>query len=93
MAFTQHPRPAYFDRTEKGVPEAMGYSVRTPVRRYTEWRDWTTGKVLAAEHYPTEYKLKDTINRIDDPKLAERVEIVRDVLHKQFPPDTPPAKR
>ena len=48
-ALTQHPRPAYYDRTKEGVPEAMGYSIRTPKVRYTEWRDWTTGKVLRAE--------------------------------------------
>lgn len=50
-AFTQHPRPAYFDRTEKGVPEAMGYSIRTPTLRLTEWRDWQTGRVVATEVY------------------------------------------
>ena len=93
MAFTQHPRPAYFDRTEKGVPEVMGYSVRTAVRRYTEWRDWATGKVIAAEHYPAENLLKDPRNRIDDPKTAEGLDVAREVLHRKFPPDVPPAKR
>jgi iduronate 2-sulfatase len=42
-ALTQHPRPAYYDRTEKGVPDAMGYSIRTDRLRYTEWRDWESG--------------------------------------------------
>ncbi|MEY3910879.1 MAG: hypothetical protein RJB43_694 [Verrucomicrobiota bacterium] len=39
-AFTQHPRPAYFDRSKDGRPTSMGYSVRTKEGRYTEWRDW-----------------------------------------------------
>ncbi len=57
-AFTQHPRPAYYDRSETGLPEAMGYSVvwkssghSIERYRYTEWRDWNTGEVLATEFY------------------------------------------
>ena len=42
-AFTQFPRPAYYDREPSQTPQAMGYSVRTPLVRYTEWRDWKTG--------------------------------------------------
>jgi iduronate 2-sulfatase len=88
-AFTQHPRPAYFDRTEKGVPEAMGYSVRTAAVRYTEWRDWETGKVLAAELYGPD----ERANRVADPPDARALEAARAALHKQFPPDTPPSRR
>jgi iduronate 2-sulfatase len=87
------PRPAYFDRTDKGVPDVMGYSVRIANRRYTEWRDWTTGKVVAAEHYPVENLLKDPRNRIDDPKAAAGLDVAREVLHRKFPPDVAPAKR
>ena len=46
-ALSQHPRPAYY----KGAPEAMGYSIRSATHRYTEWRDWKTGKTLATELY------------------------------------------
>ena len=46
-AYTQHPRPAYY----KGAPEAMGYSMRTTEVRYTEWRNWKTGKIIARELY------------------------------------------
>ena len=46
-ALTQHPRPAYY----KGAPEAMGYSMRTTEVRYTEWRNWKTGKIIARELY------------------------------------------
>jgi iduronate 2-sulfatase len=94
MAFTQHPRPAYFDRTAKGVPDAMGYSVRTVVGgRYTEWRDWTTGKVLAAEYYDPPHGLKDARNLIDEKRQPVALKIARQVLHTEFPPDVPPAKR
>ncbi|MFT5498020.1 MAG: arylsulfatase A-like enzyme [Kiritimatiellia bacterium] len=46
-ACSQHPRPAYY----KGLPEHMGVSVRLPDHRYTEWRDFTTGEVVASELY------------------------------------------
>jgi iduronate 2-sulfatase len=46
-AYTQHPRPAYY----KGAPEAMGYSMRTADVRYTEWRNWKTGRIIARELY------------------------------------------
>ncbi|MBD3675505.1 MAG: sulfatase [Planctomycetaceae bacterium] len=46
-ALTQHPRPAYY----KGQPDSMGYSLRTDHYRYTEWRDWESGKVVAQELY------------------------------------------
>ncbi|MBM3459241.1 MAG: sulfatase, partial [Armatimonadetes bacterium] len=50
-AFTQHPRPAYYDRIPPGLPLAMGVSVRTPRVRYTEWRDWKSGATTARELY------------------------------------------
>ncbi len=92
-AFTQHPRPAYFDRTEKGVPDAMGYSVRIAAGRYTEWRDWTTGKVLGAEFYEHTRDPNELTNVLDPTKNTDDVRAARAALHKQFPPDTPPAKR
>lgn len=92
-AFTQHPRPAYFDRTIPGVPEAMGYSVRTPRVRYTEWRAWDTGELVARECYDHAAGPLEIHNVIDDPPdpaaLAEAVAL----LHKQFPPGTPAARR
>ena len=48
-AVTWHPRPAYV--TPEQPPEAMGWSVRTEAARYTEWRDFQTDKLLAAELY------------------------------------------
>jgi iduronate 2-sulfatase len=57
-AFTQHPRPAYY----KGRPDVMGYSVRTARYRYTEWRDWETGKTVARELYAHDKDPAETRN-------------------------------
>lgn len=92
-AFTQHPRPAYFDRTPKGVPDAMGYSVALGRFRYTEWRDWGTGKVLGAEFYDHAGDPNELTNALDPTKDTDDVRAARAALHKQFPPDVPPAKR
>lgn len=90
-AFTQHPRPAYFDRTTSGVPNAMGYSVRTTHGRYTEWRDWKTGKLLGAEYYDHARDPHERTNRANDE--SENLKSARHHLHAQFPTATPPSKR
>jgi iduronate 2-sulfatase len=90
-AFTQHPRPAYPDRTEKGVPDAMGYSVRTERVRYTEWRDWETGTVIGRElyaHSSDPGEMRNVVDLAKDPLVH-----ARDLLHEQFPTIVPPAKR
>ncbi len=46
-AYTQHPRPAYYKQT----PELMGYSMRTRLFRYTQWRNFKTGETVATELY------------------------------------------
>lgn len=92
-AFTQHPRPAYFDRTLSGVPEAMGYSVRTAAGRYTEWRDWKSGKVLGTEYYDHRRDPLELTNRLDGATDSDEVKVARRALHARFPPDTPPANR
>ncbi len=83
-AFTQHPRPAYYDRTPSGQPQQMGYSVRTPEVRYTEWRDWKTGQVVARELYETERdpaELKNTVEVPSDPRALKSAERL---LSEQF---------
>jgi iduronate 2-sulfatase len=60
-ALTQHPRPAYY----KDQPEAMGYSLRTDRYRYTEWRDWRSGEIVARELYDHETDPDETINVAD----------------------------
>ena len=92
-AFTQHPRPAYSDRTVSGLPDAMGYSVATGTVRYTEWREWKSGNLVGAELYDHARDPHETANRIDDPKLADELTAARKALHAQFPPALPPAKR
>ena len=49
VALTQHPRPAYPANGED--PELMGYSICNSRYRYTEWRDFKSGEVLARELY------------------------------------------
>jgi iduronate 2-sulfatase len=93
FAFTQHPRPAYFDRTPKGVPDAMGCSVTTGAMRYTEWRDWETGRVIAAELYDHAKDAAETVNVVEAPAQADARKRMRAALHAQFPPEVAPAKR
>ncbi|MCI0705193.1 MAG: sulfatase [Planctomycetia bacterium] len=92
-AFTQHPRPAYYDRTEKKVPDAMGYSIRTDKVRYTEWRDWESGKLLGAELYDHTRDPLELTNAIDAPPDANALAEAKKLLHKAVPPEVPPSKR
>lgn len=92
-ALTQHPWPAYYDRTEKGIPDAMGYSIRTEKVRYTEWRDWKTGKLLAAELYEDVRDPAETRNVIDSPTDPVNLAAAKLLLRKAVPPDVPPSKR
>lgn len=84
-AFTQHPRPAYFDREPAKVPQAMGVSVRTASVRYTEWRDWTSGDVVASELYSLSDDPRETVNRVNTPDVAVRQREAAALLRKQFP--------
>lgn len=59
---TQHPRPAYYDREPTKSPKQMGYSIRTAKYRYTEWRDWKTGKTTATELYDHQADPDETRN-------------------------------
>jgi iduronate 2-sulfatase len=85
-AFTQHPRPAYFDREPAGVPQAMGVSVRTSAVRYTEWRDWKTGRIVARELYDAARDPAEMRNAIDDTALESARREAEQLLVKQFPP-------
>jgi iduronate 2-sulfatase len=84
-AFTQHPRPAYFDREPDKQPKAMGYSVRTGTVRYTEWRDWKTREVIARELYATEQDPAELKNRVDDAALKDQQAEAGKWLREKFP--------
>lgn len=84
-AFTQHPRPAYYDREPGKQPKAMGYSIRTQKVRYTEWRDWVTKEVTARELYLTEQDPAELKNHADDPKQADLQQAAANQLREKFP--------
>ena len=84
-AFTQHPRPAYYDREPSGQPSVMGCSVRTARVRYTEWRDWKTGEPVARELYDAANDPNEMKNAVDSPALAEWQNEAAALLKKQFP--------
>jgi len=84
-AYTQHPRPAYFDREPEKRPKAMGYSVRNENVRYTEWRDWNSGDVIAKELYDHRDDPKELKNHAEDPSWTEIQRLAaRQLVHK-FP--------
>ena len=84
-AFTQHPRPAYFDREPSKAPTTMGCSVRTTHLRYTEWRDWRTGETVARELYDHRTDPHELQNAVDSSSLAEAQREAESLLRKQFP--------
>jgi iduronate 2-sulfatase len=84
-AFSQHPRPAYYDREPSGQPAAMGFSVRTGRVRYTEWRDWKSGEVIARELYDSAKDPAETRNAIDRPDLQSARGEAEALLRRQFP--------
>jgi iduronate 2-sulfatase len=85
-AFTQHPRPAYYDREPDKQPKAMGVSVRTAKVRYTEWRDWKSGAVIGRELYDSAGEPRELRGVLDDPQFAKAQREAETLLRKQFPP-------
>ena len=85
-AFTQHPRPAYYDRTPVGKPALMGYSVRTPLARYTEWRDWNTGTIADRELYLASDQPAETQNQAGNPDHLQLRNTLAELLHQTHPP-------
>jgi len=84
-AYTQHPRPAYFDREPEKRPLAMGYSVRTDAVRYTEWRDWITGEVVARELYDHRQDTPELKNQAGKSEFAEVQTEAEKLLQIKFP--------
>ncbi len=81
-AWTQHPRPAYV----KDKPEVMGVSVRTDRYRYTEWRDFSTGDVVAAELYDHDSDPDENHNVVASPPDAAAFVTAKRLLNQTFPP-------
>lgn len=83
-AFTQHPRPPYADRTPTKQPDSMGYSVRTESWRYTEWRNWRTGALEAAELYDHRAGGPELENVVADPPDPAAFAEAKALLHARF---------
>ena len=62
----------------------MGCSVRTDKVRYTEWREWGTGKVMARELYDSTIDPNELRNAIDDTGLATARVEAEALLKKRF---------
>ncbi len=71
VALTQTPRPNYL--RGKRLPEVMGYSIRTPRFRYTEWRDFQTGKAKARELYDHKRDRAETKNLANAPGQSDNL--------------------
>lgn len=90
VAFTQHPRPSHYYRVPSKRPDTMGVSIRTAHARYTEWRDWTTGKTFARELYLDPDEPAETRSVIDQPHVANIQRESERLLLAQFPIVTHP---
>lgn len=84
-AFTQHPRPAYYDREPDKQPKVMGCSIRTAAVRYTEWRDWKTGEVTARELYDHRTEQPELRNEAGSAALKTAEAEAVQMLREQFP--------
>lgn len=80
-AYTQHPRPAYY----KGKPKTMGVSVRTTRFRYTEWRDFDSGRVVARELYDHKIDRGENQNVVESPRFSTAVKDAARLLERAFP--------
>lgn len=79
-AITWHPRPAY--PPAGSDPEALGHSLRTDRYRYTEWRDFQTGEILARELYDHSKDPEETVNLVTNKSLAKVVEKLSEQLRE-----------
>jgi iduronate 2-sulfatase len=60
LAYTQYPRWG----------RVMGYSVKSPIGRYTEWLKRDTGKVVDREYYDHELDPNENLNRVGEADYA-----------------------
>jgi iduronate 2-sulfatase len=83
-AFTQHPRPAYPPGRDN--PDVMGYSMRTDRFRYTEWRKYQGGQIVARELYDHRKDPQEDDNLADDPAVTETVRQLAECLSETIAP-------
>jgi hypothetical protein len=63
----------------------MGYSVRTPLVRYTEWRDWETAEIIGRELYDAINDPAEMHSAVDNLRLVIAQDEATSLLRKQFP--------
>jgi len=88
-AFSEYPR----DRTSNrhhGHGDFMGYAVRTTRYRYVEWREWTSGKVVARELYDHEYDPLESKNLAAEPARQGVLEKLSRMLRAGWRAALPP---
>ncbi|MEM8782090.1 MAG: sulfatase [Planctomycetota bacterium] len=68
---------SYYDRRN---PDAEGFSLRDARFRYTEWRDYETGEVLARELYDHADSVIADRNLADDPAYAQTMDRLAEML-------------
>lgn len=84
-AVTESPRPWNM----RPRVRAMGYSIRTLRWRYTEWRNWTDGTILARELYDCESEPIETRNLANDPHFSTTLHACADDLAAVVGSSTP----
>ena len=55
------------------MPQVMGYSIRSERFRYTEWRDFESGKVQERELYDHQNDHAETRNLAGESKHADTI--------------------
>lgn len=97
VAYSQYPRPAAYPQANSDRPRLahirqMGYTMRTPMYRYTAWvafdpstfrRDWT--RVAAEELYDHRLDTGEDCNLADRPELHGVRRMLRRRLRRKFP--------
>ncbi|MPZ19413.1 MAG: sulfatase-like hydrolase/transferase [Luteitalea sp.] len=83
-ALTQFPRPPYFSQQPHAMerPDVMGYSIRTPRYRYTEWRDVDSRETVARELYDHDNDPIESINLADSPRFRNQVSDLAGLLER-----------
>ncbi|MEM9481071.1 MAG: sulfatase [Verrucomicrobiota bacterium] len=82
-AWTWHPRPAY--PPERSDPTVMGYSMRTPAFRYTEWRKVSDGEIVGRELYDHRNDPDETRNVVSAGEKTKEVKDLQQRMRQQMP--------